>query len=146
MDRRAPVAPAKDTIDVAAYVQDNFTPFYGDSSFLSGPTERTKALWAELEKLCALELEKGVLDVDPSVPSTITAFGPGYIDREKEVVVGLQADAPLKRAIKPLGGINMVKAALEVSHAAGLGAGSSSSLQLNWFQTQSDHVPVALSS
>lgn len=113
MDRRAPVAPAKDTIDVATYVQDNFTPFYGDSSFLSGPTERTKALWVELEKLCALELEKGVLDVDPSVPSSITAFGPGYIDREKEVVVGLQADAPLKRAIKPLGGINMVKAALE---------------------------------
>lgn len=63
--------------------------------------------------LIAEELKRGVLDVDPSKPSGIDAFPAGYIDREAEVIVGLQTDAPLKRAIKPLGGINMVKAALE---------------------------------
>lgn len=106
---------AKDTgINVARYVQEHYTPYYGDSTFLAGPSANTKALWSQLEKLCAEELQKGIMDVDPKVPSTITAFGPGYIDREKEVVVGLQTDAPLKRAVKPLGGINMVKAALQV--------------------------------
>eukprot|EP00882_Tetradesmus_deserticola_P025913 GHRQ01028500.1.p4 GENE.GHRQ01028500.1~~GHRQ01028500.1.p4 ORF type:complete len:133 (-),score=62.29 GHRQ01028500.1:51-449(-) len=63
--------------------------------------------------MCHEELQKGISGVDPHVPSTITAFGPGYIDKEKEVIVGLQTDEPLKRAIKPLGGINMVKAALQ---------------------------------
>lgn len=99
---------------MAKYVQDNYTPYHGDSSFLAGPSDRTKALWAVLEKMCCEELQKGIMDVDPHVPSTITAFGPGYIEKDKEVVVGLQTDAPLKRAIKPLGGINMVKAALQV--------------------------------
>ena len=108
-------APAKGSeIDVASFVQENYTPYNGDWSFLAGPTQRTLALWAKLEELCALELKKGILDVDPHVPSTITSFGPGYINKEDEVVVGLQTDAPLKRAIKPMGGINMVKAALEV--------------------------------
>lgn len=87
---------------------------------MAGPSAKTKALWCELEKLCAEELQKGIMDVDPHVPSTITAFGPGYIDRPKEVIVGLQTDAPLKRAIKPLGGINMVKAALQVRECAPL--------------------------
>jgi formate C-acetyltransferase len=95
-------------------LQDNFHPYEGDGSFLEGPTEATKALWAQLQELCCEELKKGVLDVDPHKPSSITAFGPGYIEKEKEVIVGLQTDAPLKRAIKPLGGINMVKAALQV--------------------------------
>uniref|UniRef100_A0A383VBB5 formate C-acetyltransferase n=1 Tax=Tetradesmus obliquus TaxID=3088 RepID=A0A383VBB5_TETOB len=104
----------KDTgINVAQYVQDNFHPYEGDGSFLEGPTPATNALWEQLQQLCVEELKKGVLDVDPHKPSSITAFGPGYIDKEKEVVVGLQTDAPLKRAIKPLGGINMVKAALQ---------------------------------
>lgn len=67
----------------------------------------------QLEKLIHLELEKGVLDVDPSKPTSIAGFPAGYIDRDKEIIVGLQTDAPLKRAIKPLGGINMVNAALE---------------------------------
>lgn len=105
----------KDTgINVARYVQENFTPYNGDSSFLAAPTENTKALWCELEKLCAVELQKGIMGVDPHVPSTITSFPAGYIDKEKEAVVGLQTDEPLKRAIKPLGGINMVRAALQV--------------------------------
>lgn len=104
----------KDTgINVARYVQENYTAYGGDSSFLKGPTARTQALWSELEKLCCVELERGIMGVDPHVPSTITAFPAGYIDKEKEVVVGLQTDEPLKRAIKPLGGINMVRAALE---------------------------------
>jgi formate C-acetyltransferase len=107
-------AAQDDHVDVAKYVQEAFTPYYGDSGFLAGPSERTKHLWSKLEDLCALELEKGILGVDPEVPSSITAFGPGYIDREHEVIVGMQTDAPLKRAIKPLGGINMVKAALQV--------------------------------
>ncbi|GIL85212.1 hypothetical protein Vretifemale_13792 [Volvox reticuliferus] len=106
--------PAVDTgINVQKYVQENFKPYSGDATFLAGPTERTKKLWSSLEKLLCTELEKGVLDVDPSKPSTITAFGPGYIDKDLEQVVGLQTDKPLKRAIKPLGGVNMVKAALE---------------------------------
>lgn len=109
----------KDTgIDVARYVQDNFTPYHGDSSFLAGPSEKTTALWSVLEKMCCEELHKGIMDVDPHVPSTITSFGPGYIDKDKERIVGLQTDAPLKRAIKPLGGINMVKAALQVSNSS----------------------------
>jgi formate C-acetyltransferase len=99
-------------------LQDNYHPYEGNGSFLQGPTEATKALWAQLQELCVEELKKGVLDVDPHKPSSITAFGPGYIDKEKEVVVGLQTDAPLKRAIKPLGGINMVKAALQVREDA----------------------------
>jgi hypothetical protein len=108
---------------VSKYVQDNFTPYNGDSSFLAGPSEKTKALWAVLEKACCEELQKGISGVDPHVPSTITAFGPGYINKEQEVIVGLQTDEPLKRAIKPLGGINMVKAALHVSGRLRRGGG-----------------------
>lgn len=120
-------AVVKDTgINVGKYVQEHYTPYAGDSTFLAAPTEKTKALWAVLEKVCCEELQKGIMGVDPHVPSTITAFGPGYIDKRNEVVVGLQTDAPLKRAIKPLGGINMVKAALQVSaqEAAAAAAGA----------------------
>ncbi|GLC43423.1 Protein kinase domain-containing protein [Pleodorina starrii] len=114
-DRR-PKLPVETGIDVKSYVQDNYTPYSGDAGFLAPPTERTKALWRQLEQLIheeASALKVGVLDVDPSKPSTIAGFAPGYIDRELELVVGLQTDKPLKRAIKPLGGIGMVKAALE---------------------------------
>lgn len=95
-------------------MQDNYTPYDGDGSFLAGPTANTKALWSALEDMMCEEHKRGIMGVDTHMPSTITAFGPGYIDKAKEVVVGLQTDAPLKRAIKPLGGINMVKAALKV--------------------------------
>ena len=95
-------------------LQDNFSRYDGDASFLAGPTENTKALWAAVEKLQAAELAAGgLLDVDPVTPSTMTAFPAGYIDKSKEVVVGLQTDKPLKRAIKPLGGYKMVEAALK---------------------------------
>ncbi|MEM7054164.1 MAG: formate C-acetyltransferase [Pseudomonadota bacterium] len=103
----------QDCIDVHDFIQTNYTPYEGDSAFLEDATERTKALWAKVLELYAAEREKGVLDVDPSVPSSLTAFGPGYIDHAVERIVGLQTDAPLKRAIFPNGGIKMVDSALE---------------------------------
>jgi formate C-acetyltransferase len=100
-------------IDVRDFIQANYAPYEGDGSFLAGPTARTTALWEKAMALCAAERERGVLDVDPAVPSTLKAFGPGYIDEAAERIVGLQTDAPLKRAIFPNGGIRMVDAALE---------------------------------
>lgn len=100
-------------IDVGKYVQDNYKYYEGDASFLARPTERTKRLWSRLEDLISQEIEKGILGVDPSLPSTIDAFPAGYIDKDAELIKGLQTDQPLKRAIKPLGGVGMVKAALE---------------------------------
>ena len=102
-----------DAIDVRDFIQRDYTPYEGDGSFLAGPTERTSALWAKVLDLYTTEREKGVLDVDPSIPSGLTAFGPGYIDRANEKIVGLQTDAPLKRAIFPNGGIRMVESGLE---------------------------------
>ena len=84
----------------------------GSADFLAGPTANTIALNEQLDALMQLELKKGVLDVDPTVPSTITAFGPGYLDKNREVIVGMQCDAPFKRAIKPLGGTGMVRVCL----------------------------------
>ncbi|KAG2431034.1 hypothetical protein HYH02_013466 [Chlamydomonas schloesseri] len=108
------VMAAEGHIDVAGFIQAHYTPYTGDGSFLARPTTRTKELWAQCEHLIHQEAEKGgVLDVDATKASTITAFPPGYIDKQREVVVGLQTDAPLRRAIKPLGGVNTVKAALE---------------------------------
>ena len=103
----------QDEINVRDFIQANYVPYDGDGSFLSGPTERTSALWSKVLELYAEEREKGVLDVDPSVPSSLTAFGPGYLDKANEKIVGLQTDAPLKRAIFPNGGIRMVDSALE---------------------------------
>ena len=102
-----------EAIDVRDFIQRHYTPYEGDGSFLAGPTERTSALWAKVLDLYTTEREKGVLDVDPSIPSGLTAFGPGYIDRANEKIVGLQTDAPLKRAIFPNGGIRMVESGLE---------------------------------
>lgn len=104
---------AAPTIDVARYVRDSITPYDGDSSFLAGPTQRSLELWDKLQAMCTEEMKRGIMGVDPALPSTITAFPPGYIDKEKEVIVGLQTDQPLKRAIKPLGGVGVVKSALE---------------------------------
>lgn len=101
------------TVDVRDFIQQNYTPFYGDDSFLSGATVKTEALWAQVKDLYQEENRKGVLDVETSIPSTITAYGPGYIDQKNETIVGVQTDAPLKRAIMPNGGIRVVKSALE---------------------------------
>jgi formate C-acetyltransferase len=99
-------------INVRDFIQQNYTPYEGDGSFLAGPTPRTERIWARLGELFAEERNKGVLDIS-QIPSSITAHGPGYIDREQEIIVGLQTEAPLKRAIMPNGGFRMVLGALE---------------------------------
>ena len=99
-------------INVRDFIQQNYEPYEGDESFLAPATERTKQLWNRLNDLFVEERKKGVLDVS-QIPSSITAHNPGYIDRENEVIVGLQTDAPLKRAIMPNGGFRMVVNALK---------------------------------
>ena len=99
-------------INVRDFIQQNYEPYEGTETFLAGPTERTKKIWARLNDLFVEERKKGVLDVS-QVPSSITAHPPGYIDRENEVIVGLQTEAPLKRAIMPNGGFRMVLSALK---------------------------------
>jgi len=96
-------------IDVAGFVRANYTPYEGDASFLVGPTPRTEAVWQKVSALFPAERERGIYDVDTRTPAGITAFGPGYIDRDAELIVGLQTDAPLKRAIMPTGGLRMVE-------------------------------------
>ena len=98
-------------INVRDFIQQNYTEFHGDDSFLAPATERTKNIWAQLNELFLEERKKGVLDIS-QIPSGITAHGPGYIDRENEVIFGLQTEAPLKRAIMPNGGFRMVLSAL----------------------------------
>jgi formate C-acetyltransferase len=99
-------------INVRAFIQLNYTPYDGDESFLEPATARTKKIWDTLSALFVEERKKGVLDVS-QIPSSITAHAPGYIDRDAEVIVGLQTDAPLKRAIMPNGGFRMVLSALK---------------------------------
>ena len=99
-------------INVRDFIQQNYEPYDGDESFLASATPRTQAIWDTLTKLFVEERKKGVLDVS-QIPSSITAHAPGYIDRENEVIVGLQTDAPLKRAIMPNGGFRMVASALK---------------------------------
>ena len=100
-------------IDVRGFIQTNYTPYEGDDSFLAGATKRTEELFDEVKKLMLEENEKGILDAETKVPSSITAFGPGYVDKDKEVIVGFQTDKPLKRGIFPNGGVRVVKSALE---------------------------------
>jgi len=102
----------RERIDVRDFIQRNYTPYAGDADFLSGPTARTTALWAQLTAMFPRERELGVHDIDAATPGSITSHGPGYIDREHELIVGLQTDAPLKRAIMPNGGWRMVQDAL----------------------------------
>lgn len=102
-----------ETIDVRDFIQRNFHPYDGDDGFLAGPTERTLGLWRQVSDLMHEEHERGILDADTSLASTITSHAPGYIDRDAEVIVGLQTDAPLKRALLPKGGIRMVESALK---------------------------------
>src|SRR5262249_62349421 len=98
-------------VDVREFIQKNYTPYEGDERFLAGATERTKKLWQKLTPLFEEERKKGVLAVS-QVPSGILAHAPGYIDKESEIIVGLQTDAPLKRAIKPFAGWRVVEASL----------------------------------
>ncbi|HHU78023.1 MAG: formate C-acetyltransferase [Caldicoprobacterales bacterium] len=104
----------RNEIDVRNFIQENYTPYEGDDSFLEGPTEATKRLWDESLELLKKERDNGgTLDVDTETVSTITSHKPGYISEELEKIVGLQTDAPLRRAIMPSGGIRMVKQACE---------------------------------
>lgn len=98
------------SIDVRGFIQANYTPYIGDGSFLKGPTQKTKKLWDKILKLYEEERKKGgVLEADTKTPSSINAYKAGYIDKELEEIVGLQTDAPLKRAIMPNGGIRVVE-------------------------------------
>ncbi len=99
-------------INVRDFIQQNYEPYHHDGSFLAPATARTVAIWAKLNELFVEERKQGVLDIS-GIPSSITAHAPGYIDREREVIVGLQTDAPLKRAIMPNGGFRMVVSALK---------------------------------
>ena len=99
-------------INVRDFIQQNYEPYEGDDSFLAQATERTKKMWDRLNELFIEERKKGVLDIS-QIPSSITSHGTGYIDRENEVIVGLQTEAPLKRAIMPNGGLRMVLTALK---------------------------------
>ncbi|HEU5484659.1 MAG TPA: formate C-acetyltransferase [Microlunatus sp.] len=104
--------PWQDSIDVRDFIQRNYAPYEGEADFLAGPTARTTALWHRLTEMFPAERERGVYDIDATTPASITAHTPGYIDKSNELVVGLQTDAPLKRAIMPFGGWRMVEDAL----------------------------------
>ncbi len=99
-------------INVRDFIQHNYTPYDGDESFLALATARTKNIWAKLSELFVEERKKGVLDIS-QIPSSITAHAPGYIDKDNEIIVGLQTEAPLKRAIMPNGGFRMVLTSLK---------------------------------
>ena len=101
-------------IDVRGFIQSNYTPYEGDSKFLTGATDKTKKLWDKVLELYKKERENGgVLDADCKTPSSINAYEAGYIDKDLEEIVGLQTDAPLKRAIMPNGGIRIVEKSAE---------------------------------
>jgi formate C-acetyltransferase len=99
-------------VNVREFIQRNYTPYEGDGGFLQGATERTRGMWKTLQPLLAKEREKGILDVS-QIPSSILAHEPGYIDKENEIIVGLQTEAPLKRGIMPFGGWRVVATSLE---------------------------------
>ena len=101
-------------IDVRDFIQKNYKPYEGDDSFLAGATTRTKDLMQKVEALFALERQMGgVLDIDTNTVSSLTAYAPGYVDQENELIVGLQTNRPLKRGVNPFGGIRMARAACE---------------------------------
>ena len=99
-------------INVRDFIQKNYTPYDGDSAFLAPATERTTRLREKFDTLLAEERDKGgVRNIDTETVITITAFGPGYLDKDSELIVGLQTDEPLKRACNPFGGMRMVRSA-----------------------------------
>ncbi|CEA15244.1 MAG TPA: formate C-acetyltransferase [Fermentimonas caenicola] len=99
-------------INVRDFIMNNYTPYEGDDSFLVSSTERTKKVWNKLTEMFKEEQAKGVYDAETKLPQEIDTYGPGYIDKDNEVIVGLQTDAPLKRGIFPKGGIRMVENSL----------------------------------
>lgn len=104
----------KEGVDTRDFIQNNYTEYRGDDSFLEGPTEATEKLWDELQKLNDIQFERnGVYDMDTEIVSTITSHDAGYLDKDLEKIVGLQTDKPLKQAFMPFGGINMANNALK---------------------------------
>ncbi len=104
----------QDEINVRDFIQNNYTPYEGDGSFLSGATKRTKDVFEKVQELFRLERQYGgVLDIDTSTVSSLLSFSPGYIDKNNEIIVGMQTNRPLKRAVNPFGGIRMARQACE---------------------------------
>lgn len=101
------------SVDVDNFIELNYKEYVDDSSFLVGSTAKTKAVWSKCEELLKEELKKHVLDIDTDTISGVDAYNPGYIDKDNEVIVGLQTDAPLKRIVNPYGGMRMVKSELD---------------------------------
>ena len=102
-------------INVRDFIQKNYTPYDGDDSFLAGPTKATSELWEQVLDLSKKEREAGgVLDMDTKTISTITSHGAGYLDKDKEKIVGFQTDKPFKRSLQPYGGIRMAKKAVKI--------------------------------
>lgn len=100
-------------IDVRDFIVGNVVPYTGGPEFLALPSSRTLEVWAKLQPLLREEIQKGVLDADETTPSSLTSHGPGYIDKDNEVIVGLQTDRPFRRAIMPVGGFRMVEGGLK---------------------------------
>lgn len=103
----------KREINVRDFIQNNYTPYTGDDTFLVESSEKTRKVWNKLTEMFKEERERGVYDAETKIPQSIDTYGPGYIDRENEVIVGLQTDAPLKRGIFPKCGVRMVENSLE---------------------------------
>ena len=104
----------ENNIDVRDFIQKNYTPYLGNDEFLCGPTERTNVLMEKFNELLAEERKRGgVLDIDTETVSSVDNYAPGYLDKEKEIIVGVQTDAPLKRSVNPFGGIRMCREACE---------------------------------
>ena len=100
----------QESIDVRDFIQRNYREYTGDASFLAPATQRTKDMMAKVQELFKKERENGgVLDIDTETISSIVTYAPGYIDKENELIVGMQTDAPLKRGVNPFGGIRMAK-------------------------------------
>jgi len=128
----------KDTINVKEFIHSNYTAYEGDASFLCEATERTKKLYAKLEDLFQQEREKGgVLDIDVDTVSSLTNYKPGYLDKDNELIVGYQTDAPLKRGVNPFGGIRMARSACE---AYGYKMGDRIEEYFNYRTTHNDGV------
>ena len=101
-------------INVRDFIQCNYTAYHGDDSFLKGATDRTQKLMKKLNQLFLFERQYGgVLDIDTDTVSSLTSYSPGYLDKENELIVGLQTNRPLKRGVNPFGGIRMVRNACE---------------------------------
>jgi len=126
-------------INVRDFIQKNYTPYEGDDSFLAGPTERTTNLWNQVAELMKEENTKGILDADTKIISTVSSHGAGYIDSSLELIVGLQTEKPLKRALMPFGGIRVANNALE-SYGYEMDKNTKEMFDLKYRKTHNDGV------